>query len=273
MNLPRGDLLWRAGNRRRFPGPEPETGADPFHRRAGVDVARANPTNGVVPRVTRSAWCRVGFAGLAAVAVGCGTTGGAGPSETGPRIVQPGAPGEDGQVIAAGETVDTSFPHTEADVAFMQGMIHHHAQAVVMTELAREHAGSIEVRRLALRIELSQIDEIALMRQWLEERGESVPTVSMEHLHHLSGDEREFMPGMLTHEQLQSLEGARGEEFDRLFLELMIQHHGGALIMVADLFATDGAAYEEEIHQFASHVEADQSIEIRRMLAMLEDLR
>jgi uncharacterized protein (DUF305 family) len=198
---------------------------------------------------------------------------GAATPDAAPRVVQPGAPGEASRVVTDAAAIDTSFPHTEADARFMQGMIHHHAQAILMTELARTRAGSQDIRRLALRITLSQDDEIAIMQRWLEERGEEVPEVSLEHVHHMSGGEHEFMPGMLTHEQMHRLESASGAEFDRLFLELMIQHHEGALIMVAELFAEEGAAYETEIHQFASHVEADQSIEIRRMRAMLEALR
>jgi uncharacterized protein (DUF305 family) len=194
--------------------------------------------------------------------------------DTGPPLLIPGAPGEATTVHAPDAELPGALPHTAADVAFMQGMIHHHAQAVVMTDLARTRAGDA-VRRMAHRIELSQDDEIAIMQRWLRARGEGVPEVSaehMQHMHHMTGDEHAFMPGMLTHEQMMRLSNATGTEFDRLFLEYMIHHHEGALIMVAELFASEGAGYEVEIHDFARHVEADQSIEIRRMRAMLAEL-
>lgn len=195
------------------------------------------------------------------------------PADPGSNVVQPGLPGEASEVLPPGASIDASFPHTEADVRFMQGMIHHHAQAIAMSDLAAERAGSTDIRRLAQRIDISQRDEIELMRRWLAERDESAPEVDLEHMHHLGGDEQEFMPGMLTHEQMERLAAATGAEFDRLFLEFMVQHHEGALIMVGELYADDRSAYEVEIQQFVSHVEADQSIEIRRMLGMLNALR
>ncbi len=208
------------------------------------------------------------------VPLGCRSGATAGPGGTG-GVVIPGAPGEPSRVAADARAAAPDFQHTEADVRFMQGMIHHHAQAVAMTDLARTRAGDA-VRRMAHRIELSQDDEIQIMQRWLRARGEAVPEVSaehMHHMHHMSGDEASFMPGMLTHEQMMRLENASGREFDLLFLEYMIHHHEGALIMVAELFASEGAGYEVEIHDFARHVEADQAIEIRRMTAMLEELR
>ncbi len=190
--------------------------------------------------------------------------------QSGVPVVQPGLPGEASEVLPPGTEVDASFPHTEADVRFMQGMIHHHAQALAMSALAPDQAGSEEVRRLAHRIDISQQDEIELMRNWLEARGEHAPEPDPEHTLHMEGHEDAFMPGMLTHDQMARLEAASGPEFDRLFLEYMIQHHEGALVMVQELFRNEGAAYEVEIHQFATHVEADQNIEIRRMQTMLD---
>lgn len=150
--------------------------------------------------------------------------------------------------------------YVEADVRFMRGMIAHHAQAIEMTDLVAERTDREDFRRLAQRIEISQEDEIARMERWLEARGEAPPA---EHLH---GD---LMPGMLTGEQMERLAAARGTEFERLFLELMIQHHEGALVMVAELFSTEGASQDAELFQFASHVDADQRGEIARMRSML----
>jgi uncharacterized protein (DUF305 family) len=186
-------------------------------------------------------------------------------------VVQPGAPGEATRELDGGARVGADVPHSPADVAFMQGMIPHHAQALAMTALVPERTTREDVRLLARRIELSQVDEIELMRAWLTQRGEAAPAPAVEHMHHLRGTENEFMPGMLTAEQMAGLAAARGPDFDRLFLEYMIAHHEGALIMVNQLFAAPGGALGDDVHQIASHVEADQSIEIRRMRAMASE--
>ena len=149
----------------------------------------------------------------------------------------------------------------------MQGMIAHHAQALAMTALLASRTNREEMRLLARRIELSQSDEIGMMQRWLKKRGEAVPD---EHAHHDHGGA--LMPGMLTPEQMSRLEAAKGQEFDRLFLESMIKHHDGALTMVTDLFATQGAGQEPEIFAFASDVDADQRIEIDRMSGMLLEI-
>jgi uncharacterized protein (DUF305 family) len=169
--------------------------------------------------------------------------------------------------------------HTAADTRFMQGMLVHHAQAVEMTELVPTRAARADVRRLAARIAVGQEDEMAWMRRWLEARDEEVPSLTAaeghgHHGHHHHGPEHALMPGMLDAEGMARLRAARGEEFDRLFLEAMIAHHEGALVMVEELLATDGAAHESETYRFVAHVESDQRIEIdrmRRMLAAGED--
>jgi uncharacterized protein (DUF305 family) len=200
-------------------------------------------------------------AALMAVASSCRTPG----VDRGPAIIQPGAPGESSRVIGVDRAVDVSrVQHTAADVRFMQGMIHHHAQALDMTELLSTRTSSEDMRKLALRIEVSQADEIKMMQHWLEVRGQTVPG---RHAHHMAG--AALMPGMLTAEEMGRLAEARGAEFDRLFLELMIRHHEGALVMVKDLFSTTGAGQEAEIFAFASDVDADQRMEIERMGAML----
>jgi len=154
--------------------------------------------------------------------------------------------------------------YAAADVEFMQHMIHHHAQALVVTGLVAGRADRPELELLAGRIDASQRSEIESMRRWLGKRGEHAPDPS--HAHH---DAMPSMPGMLTDAQLAELRAASGADFDRLFLERMIQHHEGALSMVADLFATPGAAQESEIFRFATDVDADQRAEIARMRALL----
>lgn len=198
-------------------------------------------------------------------AAGCRTTG----TQAGPRLVQPGAPGESSRAIAADKAVDLSrVQHTAADVKFMQGMIHHHAQALDMVSLLKTRTGSEDMRKLGLRIELSQDDEIKMMRRWLEVRGQEVPG---EHAHHMPG--APMMPGMLTAEEMDRLAATKGPEFDRLFLDFMIKHHLGAIVMVDELFASPGAAQDSEIFVFASDVVADQRAEIERMGAMLKELQ
>ena len=163
-------------------------------------------------------------------------------------------------------------PYTRADVRFMQGMIRHHAQALTMAGWAATRAASSAVRTLAARIDVSQRDEIETMQRWLRDRREVVPAADAGH--HAAGGHAahgtgDLMPGMLTHEQLTRLEQARGAEFDRLFLTLMIQHHEGALTMVRELFSSQGAGQDATIFRFASDVEADQTAEIDRMRSML----
>jgi uncharacterized protein (DUF305 family) len=185
-----------------------------------------------------------------------------------PVLVQPGAPGEATRVITGREAADVSRIQTTAtDVRFMQGMIGHHAQALEMTALLPSRTGREDMRLLARRIELSQADEISLMQRWLATRGQALPDP---HAHHVQG--AVLMPGMLTPEEMRRLEAASGREFDRLFLELMIRHHDGALTMVNDLFSSAGAGQDPEIFAFASDVDADQRIEIDRMSTMLLEI-
>ena len=156
--------------------------------------------------------------------------------------------------------------HTAADARFMQGMIHHHAQAVEMTDLVDSRTSSAAMRKLAQRIQVSQTDEITMMERWLSTRGEEVPSA---HAHHAT--DATLMPGMLTAEEMARLSAAKGQEFDRLFLGGMIKHHEGALVMVTDLFATPGAGQESDIFAFASDVDADQRMEIERMRGLLKE--
>jgi uncharacterized protein (DUF305 family) len=183
-------------------------------------------------------------------------------------LVQPGAPGEEARPITVQEAVGASRPGaTAADIRFMQGMIGHHAQALEMTALLPSRTPREDMRLLARRIELSQADEIRLMERWLVAHGQTAPAA---HAHH--GADAALMPGMLTAEEMDRLSAAQGKEFDLLFLRFMIKHHDGALTMVNDLLATDGAGQEPEIFAFASDVDADQRIEIDRMSALLAEL-
>ena len=164
---------------------------------------------------------------------------------------------------------------TAADTEFMTGMIGHHAQALVMSALAPTNGASEEVQTLAARIINAQQDEIATMQRWLRDRGQPVPEVHItgtELMVHGAGEHHMHMPGMLTDEQMQELEEAQGATFDRLFLTYMIQHHGGAITMVDDLFSTDGAAQDGAAFKLASEVHVDQRTEIARMQRMLDAL-
>jgi uncharacterized protein (DUF305 family) len=160
-------------------------------------------------------------------------------------------------------------PFTRADVRFMQGMIGHHAQAVVMAGWAPSHGARSDVQVLAQRIDVAQRDEMAMMQRWLRERGETVPDPA-EHMAHAGMNmPGMLMPGMLTPEQMTQLERARGPEFDRLFLTFMIQHHQGAITMVQELLGSTGAAQDVDIYRFATDVNVDQITEIERMKTML----
>lgn len=162
----------------------------------------------------------------------------------------------------------------DADVAFVTGMISHHAQALVMARLAPTHGANPSVQTLCTRIINAQQDEIATMQQWLRDRGRPVPTVHPDGttpgMRDVAGPM--LMPGMLTPEQLQELEDARGSEFDRAFLTLMIQHHQGAVTMVHELYAQDGAAQGDLVFKLSSDIQVDQITEIDRMELMLEAL-
>jgi uncharacterized protein (DUF305 family) len=186
-----------------------------------------------------------------------------------PPIVQPGAPGEASRVITADKASDLSrVQYIGADIKFMQGMIGHHAQALEMVQLLKTRSASDDMKKLSLRIELSQDDEIKMMQAWLEVRGQQVPNRNAMHMHGAT-----LMPGMLSPDEMKQLADAKGAEFDRLFLQGMIKHHGGALAMVADLLASPGAAQESEVFAFVSDVEADQRMEIDRMGAMLANIK
>lgn len=170
---------------------------------------------------------------------------------------------------------------TQADVDFMTGMIAHHAQALIMSRLASENGASRSVQTLAGRIINAQADEITLMQKWLRDRNQPVPEVHIDglalvihgqddHTHNAMLHHHD-MPGMLTPHQLEELAESEGRDFDRKFLEFMIGHHRGAVIMVQELFNTNGAASGTEAFELASGINAEQITEIERMKLMLEE--
>jgi uncharacterized protein (DUF305 family) len=175
--------------------------------------------------------------------------------------------------------IDSSKMHfTEADVKFMTDMIGHHAQALIMSDLAPKNGASPQIRTLAARIINAQKDEIATMQNWLRERGQPVPEVhidglklmihgaGMDHSNHMK------MAGMLTQDQLVELSEAKGTEFDRLYLKYMIQHHQGAVTMVNTLINTDGAVQDEQAFRLSADIHVDQITEIDRMKLMLSQI-
>jgi uncharacterized protein (DUF305 family) len=180
--------------------------------------------------------------------------------------------------IAKARADSARYPYTQADIHFMSGMIGHHAQAIVMAGWAPTHGASASVRTLSARIINAQQDEIVTMQRWLRNRrlpapgGEARATgmSSMPPMPDMPGMQHDMlMPGMLTDAQMKELDAARGEEFDRLFLTYMIQHHRGAVTMVQQLFGSEGAAQDEIVFKFANDVNVDQSTEIARMQKML----
>jgi uncharacterized protein (DUF305 family) len=166
-------------------------------------------------------------------------------------------------------------PYGAADVDFMQGMIPHHAQAVLIAGWAPTHGARPDVRTLCERIVVAQRDEIAFMRNWLRDRSQVVPAAdATHHRMKMNGMEHDMlMPGMLSAEELAALDKARGPEWDRLFLTAMIKHHEGALKMAEDLFAAYGALQDDDVYKFVSDLQADQSTEIERMQKMLDGLK
>jgi uncharacterized protein (DUF305 family) len=206
---------------------------------------------------------------------GCASAGGSGPS------TEPGTTATaELEALYRARRDSTLLRVSPADVDFMTGMIHHHAQALVMSAFAPANGASPSIRTLAARIINAQKDEIANMQAWLRDRGRQVPEVDEAGAVHMPGDmaglhgeaHAMHMPGMLTAAQMEELEEARGRNFDRLFLTYMIQHHQGAVTMVHDLFAIDGAAQDDAVFKIASDIQVDQITEINRMRLMLEAL-
>jgi uncharacterized protein (DUF305 family) len=202
-----------------------------------------------------------------------------------PSVVQPGPPGAPTKKLPS-STHATLPPKSTADVEFMQGMIHHHTQAIEMTAMIVSHSQNKDLQALGARISSSQLDEIKFMKRWLAARGEAVPNpmpdadqgmsnmpgmdMSQGSMAHESMH-RKMMPGMLTPQQMDALRNAQGTQFDQLFMTGMIQHHNGALTMVKDLFDTAGAGQDAELFDFATDADNTQRAEIRIMQNMLKE--
>ena len=165
--------------------------------------------------------------------------------------------------------------YSAADVEFMQGMIPHHAQAVVIAGWAKSHGARPDIAMMCERMVVSQKDEITWMRNWLRDRSQMVPAPdATHHRMKMNGVEHDMqMPGMLTPEDLAQLDKARGPEWDRLFLTFMIRHHDGALKMVDTLFASYGALQDDDVYTLASDIHADQTAEIERMEKLLAAMK
>ena len=207
-----------------------------------------------------------------------------------PPLIQPGAPGQESRTLEGREAARVADNrYSDADVAFMQGMIHHHGQAVEMAVLVQGRTATPALVELAGRINASQADEIAFMQGWLRERGEDAPapapTAADRHAGHAAaghaapghavsahGAGHGGMAGMATAAQLTQLKAASGSEFDRQFLQLMISHHEGAVTMVTSLLAEPGSAYDPVLYRFATDVTNEQQAEIKRMAALLRGL-
>lgn len=190
------------------------------------------------------------------------------------QIVQPGAPGQATRQIDVDQAValaNTSY--SPADVRFMQHMIAHHRQAVEMAALVKDRTNQEDIVAVAGRIDASQADEMEFMTTWLGDRGQPASTPAMDHARMGHGDQAETaMAGMASPEDMARLEAVSGAEFDRLFLELMIKHHEGALEMVKDLLEQPGSAYDPVMFEFTNDVNTDQKAEIERMNALLASL-
>ena len=182
-----------------------------------------------------------------------------------PAIVQPGAPGQASTVVDKVPTFhDNNF--TDDDVKFMQGMIHHHSQALQMVAMIATHTKTPELIAMGQKIHLSQSGEITSMKAWLTARKQTVPMMMDDGTVMDHGEAP--MPGMLTPAQMKALDAARGAKFDELFLTGMIQHHKGALKMVVDVRAAGGGK-EPNIGGFLNDVDNDQRMEIVRMYGLL----
>lgn len=191
-----------------------------------------------------------------------------------PPIVQPGAPGQPSRQISVEEASSLAgVRFTDADVKFMQDMIHHHAQAVEMSDLIDARSNREEIETLGQRIAMSQDDEMEFMRDWLRERNQPIVESMADHTAHggAHGSQvaAELMPGMISAREMAALAAISGEEFDTMFLQLMIKHHQGAITMVDALLAQTGSAQDPVLFEFASEVKTEQNIEIERMTGML----
>ncbi|MEV7967971.1 DUF305 domain-containing protein [Sphaerisporangium sp. NPDC088356] len=197
--------------------------------------------------------------GTAALALaGCASEPAAPSAQSTAPVIAPGRPGEAAKTLSPTEAV-TAVPSptaNAADVVFMQDMIVHHRQALDMSAGASTRAASDDVKRMASRIAGTQGPEINAMIRWLRQQGQRVPEHHAEH---------HAMPGMATPEQMAALRAAGGAGFDRLYLQLMIAHHLGAITMAADELEKGSHVMVQEL---AQDVSVSQTAEVNRMRRM-----
>ena len=180
-------------------------------------------------------------------------------------IIQPSLPGQASRELSAKQAINiANTSYTPGDAQFMEGMIPHHQQALVLSRLAPERTNSKTILELAKKIETSQEDEILFMQSWLADRDES-----QQHSMHTSHMQ---MMGMATQEQINELSNLVSVNFDELFLRLMITHHHGAIKMVYRLKDQPGSTYDQVLNDFVSDLDNDQSVEIERMNLLLTNL-
>ncbi|MBB5954284.1 uncharacterized protein (DUF305 family) [Saccharothrix tamanrassetensis] len=186
-------------------------------------------------------------------------------SEGAPPVIVPKGPGEQAETMDPGDVgTDRWVAPGEADLKYVASMIVHHRQALEMSSLAPDRASNETVKGLASRIYDTQGPEIDAMEQWQRQFAEKAPAHG--HDGTLPHVDHDSMPGMATPEQLAALKAARGADFDRLFLQLMIAHHEGAVKMAVDLLST---GTDVRVEEMANDVVASQSDEIARMKAIV----
>ncbi|TDC78195.1 DUF305 domain-containing protein [Micromonospora sp. KC606] len=172
----------------------------------------------------------------------------------GPPVIVPGRPGESAVARSAHEVRDAAPPHHNSlDIWFVRMMIPHHEQALEMARLAPGRAASPGIKAIADRISAAQGPEIGMMRGWLSSRGLSAE---------VSGHDHGTMRGMQSPEAVRRLADARGADFDRLFVQMMTEHHQGAVTMATDLL---GVGADRQLNEFANSVATEQAVEIDRM--------
>ena len=176
---------------------------------------------------------------------------------------------EDTSAGSGSASGSASAEFNDADVEFAQSMIPHHQQAVEMAQLAEDRASSPEVKQLAADIEAAQGPEIETMTAWLEEWGEEVPASGgghgdMEGMEDM--DDTSDMPGMMSEDEMGDLESAEGDEWDEMFLTMMIEHHEGAIEMAR---TEQSEGQNPDAVALAEKIEADQTAEIETMEGLL----
>jgi uncharacterized protein (DUF305 family) len=224
----------------------------PEHRRPGYRWAlrRLIATTGVL---------------VALALTGCGEADTAAPSRPTPAPSSAAAsappPSPTPSAAASRAIPAASGPHNDLDVMFARDMVPHHRQAVEMAELATTRAADPRVKALAARIRSAQDAEITAMASWLTAWGEQVPPPDQAHTAH--------GPGMMTHAEMEDLKAASGKNFDRMFCDMMIRHHQGALQM-AEAATTRGQ--NPAVRALGAEITKTQTAEIRELKAILASL-